>query len=278
MNATQKTLIWLASYPKSGNTWLRAFLANYLFDTDGPATFEHVQRVSSGDCSRPSYEELARGNPDDLKPGPFVKLRHQHLGRIAGNGAPVNFVKTHAPYRQLSGQPLIPPWLTRSAIYMIRHPLDMLVSYADHWGVDHGHAARMIADKRNAVGPSPKTVAQYLGNWSDHVKSWRDTRDIPVLVIRYEDMLADPHAAFTQVLDHMQAPIDGAVLDQAIKHASFESLVASEAAGGFPERGPHQTRFFREGRTGTGREVLPPEIVDKVLSDHRSVMEKHGYA
>lgn len=272
-----KTLVWLASYPKSGNTWLRGFLANYLFHVEGPAGFEHIQRVSSGDASAASYRELAGRDPHSLPLGEHMQTRHRHLARIAQNGAPVNFVKTHAPVASFGSAALIPHQVTRQAIYLLRHPLDMLVSYADHWGIGLEAAAGQIGNATNSIPASGKTVVQFLGSWSDHVNSWTETTAFPVLTLRYEDMLRDPEAAFEKVLHHIGAPVDKPTLRQAIEHSSFDTMAALETETGFDERSPSQERFFRTGKSGQWRELVPATIADKVVAQHSTVMRKFGY-
>lgn len=272
-----RTIVWLASYPKSGNTWLRAFLANYLFDCDGPASFEAIQSISRGDSSGTAYAELSGRDPRELTMPEYLETRRRHLRHIATSGGAVNFVKSHAANGRIGGDSLIPAELTRQAIYLVRHPLDLLVSYADHWGIGVADAARQIADPKNAVSATPKTAAQFLGTWSEHVASWTSARDFPVLTVRYEDMMADPERAFTAVLRRIGAPVERDVLDRAIEAASFPRLVAMETAGGFPERGPRQKRFFREGRTGQWRDAVPDAVVQRVIRDHRNVMKRLGY-
>ena len=272
-----KTLIWLASYPKSGNTWVRAFLANYLFDTDGPAGFDAIERVSSGDVSGPSYQELSGHHPARLPPGVYPKVRYQHLSRIALSGAPANFVKTHSAQGRIGQHWLIPADLTRQAIYIVRHPLDMLLSYADHWGITLKDAAFQIGADRNMIAANDRTAPQFLGSWSAHVKGWSQARDFPVLTLRYEDMLADPEQAFTRVLHHIGAPVDQAALADAIENTSFKKLSALEKQQGFSERGPQQKKFFRKGTAGQWRGQIPVEIIDKVVEDHGPVMRKLRY-
>jgi hypothetical protein len=272
-----RTIVWLASYPKSGNTWLRAFLANYLFEFDGPASFEAVQRISTGDASGPAYAELSGRDPRRLTLPEYVETRRRHLARIANGGAPVNFVKTHAPNGRVGGAALIPAGLTRQAIHLVRHPLDLLVSYADHWGIGLAAAARQIADAKNAVPATARSAVQFLGSWSGHVASWTGARDFPVMTLRYEDMMADSERAFTAVLRHIGAPVDGAVLARAIDAASFRRLAAMETAGGFPERGPMQKRFFREGRIGQWHDAVPEAVAQRVIRDHRAAMQRLGY-
>lgn len=272
-----RTLVWIASYPKSGNTWVRAFLANYLFDNVGAASFEAIQRISSGDVSGPSYAELAGCPHHQIPAGNYGKVRLAHLTRIAENGSSVNFVKTHCAHTRMNGHWLVPAALTRSAIYVVRHPLDMLVSYADHWGLTLKAAAHQIGAEKNMIGPGPKTAMQFLSDWSSHVKGWTGTRDFPVLTLRYEDMLADPEKAFTRLIRHIGAPVDANVLTEAIEKTSFRSLSVLEEQGGFPERGPKQDRFFRVGTAGQWRNKVPDDIVQRVLSDHGAVMRKLKY-
>ena len=272
-----KTLIWLASYPKSGNTWVRAFLANYLLESDGPAGFEAIERISSGDVSGPSYAELSGCHPARMPPGAYPKVRYQHLSRIAHSGAPVNFVKTHSSCGRIGQHWLIPADLTRQAIYVVRHPLDMLVSYADHWGITLKAAAFQIGADKNMIAPNDRTAAQFLGSWSNHVKGWTQTRDFPVLTLRYEDMLEDPEKAFTRVLHHIGAPVEQPTLLEAIENTSFEKLANLEAEQGFAERGPQQERFFRKGTAGQWKDQVPQDIVEQVVKDHGSVMRKLRY-
>jgi hypothetical protein len=276
MTGGARTLVWLASYPKSGNTWLRAFLANYFIDSPQPVSINEMQKISFGDSSAPSYADLVGRDPMLLTPDQLAPLREKHLERVSGN-APVNFVKTHNANIRVAGRLLIPPRLTRAAVYILRDPRDMVLSYADHFHLDPAAAAAAIAAPGNRIPANPRTVAQFLGSWSDHVRGWTRAKGFPVLVLRYEDMLANPAAAFGKVLRLIGAPVDASILDQATRFASFEVLAAQEAAEGFREKGSIQARFFRNGSAGHWRETLPPEVAVRLEADHGEQMHRHGY-
>jgi hypothetical protein len=246
MTRNSRTLVWLASYPKSGNTWPRAFLANYFIDAPEPVSINEMQKISSGDSSAPSYAELGRCNPASLGAAQIAVLRERHLERIS-RSAPVNFVKTHNAHIRVGGRWLIPARLTRAAIYIIRDPRDMVLSYADHFALDPAFAAGAIASAENRVPTNARTVMQFLGNWSDHVRSWARAKDFPVLVIRYEDILADPVEQFEKVLRRIGAPVDQKILERATRFCSFETLAAQEEKAGFREKGGTQYRFFPQG-------------------------------
>ncbi len=271
-----RTLVWLASYPKSGNTWLRAFLGNYLFKREEPLSLNDLKRVSSGDAPAAAYRDIAGRPPQGLHGLALMQVRTKYLHRIATQ-ADISFVKTHSANVRIQNVPLIPPQFTRMAIYVVRNPLDMLVSFADHFAMSFERAAEAIATKTNGVPPNQKVLGQYLGTWSDHVKGWTRAKDIRVHTVRYEDMQSDPEQAFSRVIKAMGVPVDDAALRQAIEFSSFETLKRLESETGFDEKGAAQERFFREGRTGTGSEALPPAVIEKIKQDHGDTMRRHGY-
>ena len=273
----RKSIVWLASYPKSGNTWLRLFLANYLLNRETPLPINEVQRIGLGDALEPAYRAVA-GRPFDVAdPRQSLALRPRVLERIVANGAAVNFLKTHNCRAKAFGVELIPPQLTRSAIYIVRNPLDMVLSYARHYGHTPEFAAVAIGRSDNAVAGGGGTVAQYLGSWSDHVRGWAHCRDFPVLVLRYEDMTADPEAAFAGALEHIGVPVDADRLARAVRFSSFEELSRQEETGGFIERSAHGGRFFHSGRAGAWREALPAEAAERIRREHGRVMREFGY-
>lgn len=272
-----KSLVWLASYPKSGNTWLRMLFANYLVNAAKPVPINQLERIGTGDGVARLYRSAAGGRFDPANDRLALSLRPRVLHALAGNGADVNLLKTHNIQKKIDGLRLIPPELTRRGIYIIRNPLDMLVSYADHYGVDHARAATEINDPGTTLLPTEHEVRQYLGTWSDHVRSWTRNPGFSVTVIRYEDLMADPVATFSKVLRDLGAPLDDARLAKAVEFSSFNTARAQEESSGFIERSTNSTRFFRSGKTGEGERVLDPAIVDKVKSDHEKTMQRHGY-
>jgi len=272
-----KTLVWLASYPKSGNTWLRAFLANYMIDTDEPVSINDMQKISFGDSALEPIAAIARRDPRTLPPQQLAAAREANLERIATDGAAAHFVKTHNAHIRVASHWLIPARLTRQAVYLIRNPLDLVISYADHWGLSFEAAAKQIGSTRNVIPANTRTVTQFLGKWSDHVRGWARTRDFKVLVLRYEDLLDDPMTGFERILRHIEVPIEPNVIEQAIRFSSFESLSSQEAAGGFREKSEPQQRFFRKGTSGQWRDTLPQEVIERIIADHGPTMKHYKY-
>lgn len=273
----RKNLVWLASYPKSGNTWTRVFLANYLFNTKVPMPINQVHRLGMGDSVTAAYARVAKGAFDPRDVTATLALRPKVLEGIAANNADVNFVKTHNRRGRIGGVELVPPQLTRAAVYILRDPLDMLLSYARHYAVSPESAAEAIGRDDNVVVGDKGTTAQFIGNWSTHVESWTRTRRFPVVVLRYEDLKADPAAGFSRVLELIGVPVDAERLERAIGFSAFDEMQRQEATYGFVERSAGSESFFTTGQSGRGRAELPPEIVARVEAAHGPVMRAFGY-
>jgi hypothetical protein len=173
--------------------------------------------------------------------------------------------------------PIIPGALTRCAIYIARNPLDVVISYADHNGSGIDLAARRLAERGHMVGGNEKQIKQFLGHWSMHIRSWQAASGFPVLYLRYEDLLDDPERSFARVIQTIGAPLDKERLRDSIEVTSLGKLQEREEADGFKERRPNQERFFRSGKKGQWREILPKAIADQVTADHSEVMRELGY-
>ena len=199
------------------------------------------------------------------------------FGAINGNGASFNPVKTHNANTQAFGVDLIPPQVTNTAIYILRNPLDVTLSAARHFGKTHDVMVDAMCRSDHVIGTDETMSTQYLGSWSDHVSSWAGESRFPVLVVRYEDMLADPHGCFTSMLRHVGAPIDEARLEKAVRFSSFDELSKQEDEKKFKERSKNTEKFFASGKSGQWQTDLDPDLIKKLRKTHRKLMKKYGY-
>ncbi len=272
-----KSIVWLASYPKSGNTWLRVFLANYIINSDKPVPINDVHKIGIGDSNSKAYQMVMKKQFDPTNPQLCAKVRPAVLQGIVNNKADVNLVKTHNENGAAFGTRLVPPELTRSAIYIMRNPLDMILSYANHYNMTIDAAIEGIARKSNTLRGGGESAFQFLGTWSNHVIGWTKARKFPVLTLRYEDMLANPDEEFARVIEHLGLPIDLERLDRSVKFSEFKELQKQEDETNFVEKSDTQERFFRSGTSGQWKNELTQEQVDQIIRDHGRVMKKYGY-
>lgn len=253
------------------------FLANYMVNGDKPVPINQAHRFAMADSVAKTYRMVARGPVNLNNMDVSLGLRDQVLRGIVSNGADVNFVKTHNMSGTIKGKVLIPNDITRSAIYIVRNPLDVLLSYARHFGFSHEQAAQALSRRDNWIEPSEDTVAQFLGRWDLHVKGWERRMPFPVLFLRYEDLLEDAEAQFSKLLEHVGIPVDRERLRKAVAFSNFEELSAQEGDGGFDEKSQYSKAFFSKGQSDQWKTDLAPELVEKVRAEHGKVMKKYGY-
>ncbi len=274
----RRSLFWIASYPKSGNTWLRIFLANYLLGGKDPLPINKVGVLGLADGDARHYAR-AKGSDYDLSdPIETVALRSRFLRQANHTGPKVALVKTHCFNSTINNVTLIPPQLTRGAIYVIRHPGDVAVSFASHYGCSIDEAINRLAQQRAVVGGDDGTALQFTSDWSSHVHSWAGAMKHKVRTIRYEDMHSAPQVTFASILQHLQVPVDEAKLDRAIQNSSFAELKRQEKADGFIENTPHQPLFFRKGKVGGWRKILTKSQAKKLAQDHRDALKRFNYS
>ncbi len=276
-----KWIYWLASYPKSGNTWLRVFLTNYLQNSGEPADINQLEGGPIA-SSRPLFDEWAGVEASDLTPLSVEKLRPYVYQSLTDQTSEPLFIKIHdAITLTAEGIPLVPAEATQGAVYLVRNPLDVVVSFADHSGCTLDKTIHNMGDQDFQFASKDESLnlqlPQRLLTWSGHIHSWIDQNEFPVLVVRYEDLLSDPTARFREIILFCGLSLDEERLGRAVTFSSFEVLKGQELAKGFKERTRHSQAFFRQGRAGGWREVLTSEQVTQVIRDHGPMMERFGY-
>lgn len=271
------SIVWLASYPKSGNTWIRAFLQNYLRTGPGPADINAFDERFADESKPYWYEPYVEGPLEELSLSEVCALRPRVHRDIAASRQGTVIVKTHGFMGAYEDHPLHDMAVTAGAIYVIRHPLDVALSVADHFGLSLDEAIAFMNDPLTGTPTDEANVASVLTSWSNHVESWTITPGPHVHVVRYEDLLDKPARAFGEILKFLKIAGDKARVKQAIAHSAFGALRRQEAASGFVERSPNATRFFRVGKKNQWPEWLNAAQVDTLVSAHRRQMRRFRY-
>jgi aryl sulfotransferase len=274
---------WLASYPKSGNTWMRMLLANYFSETDEPHDINKPGVTNGIASSRWRFDELLGLDSAHLTNTEIMKLQPRAFEAMVAQHPAPQWMKVHdAQARLPGGEWQFPPHVSGSAIYIIRNPLDVAVSRAFHDGHgDMDKAVAMLCNPECSIsGGGKNQLHQFMGDWSHHVLSWVDQDAIPVLVVRYEDMLADAGRELTRVIRaaRPEEVIDPGRIVIAVQNAAFETLQAKEAEHGFRETTARQNRFFRNGTAGDWVNHLTDAQEARIRDAQGAVMKRFGYA
>ncbi|MCK0127771.1 sulfotransferase domain-containing protein [Erythrobacter sp. F6033] len=274
-------IVWLASYPKSGNTWVRILLSNLLglkavSDDDG------ISPAGGMTSDRRMFEHYTGVNSYELTKAEIDLLRPSVYREAARNSTGIFLIKAHDAFRRLpDNQPCFPANCSRGVLLMVRDPLDVAISYAHHSGEDdlEKEVAGMNDPQRFLGGGEKEQLHQFMGDWSAHYRSWIQQNDIPVCVVRYEDLQVDAARELKKIVKFIgiKPPECALSIEQAVEASRFDRLQKIESAKGFQERPAVADRFFRSGRSGEGRETMPDRLQRELIAYHGEVMRELGY-
>ncbi len=271
-------LVWIASYPKSGSTWVRAFLHNYIGAPERPYDINSLMDLSTGESGAQRYQAFDPRPASDYSIADVMRMRPLVHKAMAAAKSGLVFVKTHNASLLVEGVPLITPEVTAGAIYLVRDPRDVAVSFSYHLGLSIDRTIGFMADTEAATGGTDDKVYERLSSWSAHVHFWTRHASERLRVMRYEDMSADPQASFGGLVGFLGRPGPVARLERAIAFSAFDVLADQERAAGFVEQ-PSVSfgAFFRSGQAGRWREALTPAQAARIERDHGAVMGRFGY-
>jgi len=276
-----KNIVWLVSYPKSGNTWFRMFLANYLGNTMQPIPLEEIESANiSSDAIE--FEEIIGLNPFELTPDEVDLFRPDWYRiqsmRVESAGVTC-FKKTHDAYIiNGNGEPIFPEEVSRCAIYFVRNPMDVCVSYANHSAGDiNKKLCLLLKEEAFVAGSRRGQLRQKLLSWGSHIKSWQSQTLIPMQIVRYEDMLRDPFVAFGSILTFLGLEYDEKRLGRAILNSDFKLLQQMEQENGFREKMQKCKNFFWKGKIGNYREYLSEDQIKRIVEYNCDTMKQFGY-
>jgi hypothetical protein len=269
-------IVWLASYPKSGNTWLRAFLHNYITQATAPHSINALTDFSVSECNAAFFAKYDPRPAAEYSTQDVQRLRplvHQDLTSLHDD---LVFVKTHNAALALHDVPLCTPAVTAGAVYLVRDPRDVAISYAQYTGQSIDQVIAFMAKTGAANRGTGAQVFEFLSSWSRHVGSWTQSRFHHVA--RYEDMLEKPAGTFGGIIRFLGDDPDPARLARAISFSNFETLSGQEGEHGYAANAPGASaKFFRAGKSGQWQNILTAPQIKRIETDHAAVMRRFFY-
>lgn len=273
--------IWLSSYPRSGNTWARLALKS-LSEDGAPVGINRLDDFGGVMTKRGMFDTLLDVDSADLTRDEIANLRPVvHDLFFAFHPAP-RLTKVHDRwFRNPAGRPVFDAAHTSGAIYLIRDPRDVAVSWARFSATSIDVSIAYLADREARLADSRaqlyEHIPQWLGSWSEHAASWIDDSGLMPLVVRYEDMIADHHSALARMAAYLGWTVDDAAIARAAAATAFDELSEEERRHGFAELPDSAQRFFVAGRAGGWRDVLSAAQSAAIERDHAAVMRRFGY-
>jgi hypothetical protein len=274
-------ITWLASYPKSGNTWVRCLIQAYR--SNGYLDINDLGTVA-GDSPVCHTHAVSATDLRDLGLRGQWLLRPAALLNAAMGKAPPRIFKTHYANVTLDGLPaFIPPELTQRAIYVLRDPRSVALSMSQYYNLSMPKIVEQMNNNDFLIGFDPNItklvqIPQRITSWSNHVRSWASQTIYPVHVVKYEDMIEDPLQQLKEVIEFLGIDYDEARAKRAVNAAKLSKLRKVENDVGFDEYHLKDERgnFFNEGGTRWSKE-LGAKYIAQIEKDHKTVMKQLGY-
>ena len=278
-------IIWIASYPKSGNTWLRYFLGNYYFNNKDNFEPEIIKNIKKFHLDK----ELIKSNfhNQDFIKNPYNVSKYwiESQKKLEIKQGNVVFLKTHNALINIENNEFTNSDLTLAIIYIIRDPRDVVVSYSKYRHLDYDKTIEhMIGSKANVpFVRDAKDVSniEITGSWAFHYNSWKDGISvIPRIIIKYEDLLSNSEKIFTNIIKFLSNIMKLEVNYKKIKSSNnlskFTKLKNFEEKNNFFENNSSEN-FFRIGKSGNWKKELNKDQIKKIEDSFKNEMINLGY-
>jgi hypothetical protein len=270
-------IVWLASYPKSGNTWLRA-IVDRIVHPERPFSLDVLAEAAPA-FGRLTEQFIAdQGSAVPLSaPGEVRRYWAAAQRAVCAAAEDEIFLKTHNVAATFDSGPFPDPDLTKSAIYIVRDPRDVAISFAYHYRQSLGLAvAALCSSTTFNFKPDQVGRTELLMSWGEHVASWSSAKPYPLLVLRYEDLLADGAAGVRQIAEFLGRPLSAAQIKDAVAATSFAALRREETEHGFAEA-VRAGGFFRMGTAQQWRAIKDQRVFRPLLDKFAKLMRRFGY-
>lgn len=273
---------WIVSYPKSGNTFIRSFLASYLFSDTGKFDFDLLYNILQ-------FPSLKFSKTDLFSKKDAAQNWIYNQNFFFNNKD--KFLKTHNTLIEFEGYKFTSPKQTKGAIYIVRDPRNVVLSMSHHYSLTYEESfEKMINNEASLLEKTfnnDHSNFTFLGSWSNHYKSWRDNNEFKVLFLKYEDFEENAEKEFKKILSFIyelkneKFIINDKKFSNALKSTNFTNLKNKENIYGFEEsiysdKGK-KLNFFNFGFQNKWQKKLPNDIVKKINLSLKNEIIELGY-
>ena len=281
-------IIWIASYPKSGNTWVRSLLSTYLYTEDGIFNFNLLKKILKFPSKK--YLEFFTKDFSDIKKISEYWIPAQNRINLYNENESI-FLKTHSALCTLENNSFTNKANTQAVIYIVRDPRNVITSISNHYSfnieesynfmIDHNKM--LVADK---WGGKNFGIGEMLGSWSQHYKSWQNIKFAPILNIKYENLINDTKNSLITIINFLQrfieVKVDNKKILKTVESCNFENLSKMEKKQGFDEaayseKSSKKVDFFHLGEKNNWKNLLNSEMEKKIRTAFDKEMKELKY-
>ena len=281
-------IIWLSSYPKNGNTWLRSLISAYYYTNDGfflgEQQLQNIQQF-------PTKKYLENFDYNPRKPGDTVRFWVAAQDKI-NLDKKVKFFKTHNALVKLGSNDFTNKINTLGGIYIVRDPRNVIDSVSRHYQIDHANALKLMQDEKSFTYDFTKkndySDYQFISSWQKNYQSWKYNKLIPVKFIRYEDLMKETFIVFKEIVEFIDKITNNRKgfsrekAKNAVQSTSFQNLKKIEIEKGFSEsiiarKDNKKIPFFHLGPNNHWQKNFEGEFIEKLNNIFGKNLEELNY-
>ena len=281
-----KKILWIASYPKSGNTWMRAIISSLFFTNQGKFSFEYLKYISTYEYDK-RFDFIKKLNKNDYNNLSKLEIISKYWVDSQNNieiDGDFHFLKTHHACIKFNNYPFTTPLNTLGLIYLVRDPRDIAISYSKHLGFSIDKTISIMI-KKNATasynGERADELRIYQSRWDVHIESW-EKLNVPTFIIRYEDLLNDTKNTLYELVKFFEINFQfkfnniNNKVENIFHSTSFDIFQKHEKKYNFREASKN-SRFFRKGVAGQWENNLTANQLNIIESNFKDMMKKYNY-
>ena len=275
-------IIWIASYPKSGNTYIRSFLSAYFFTNTGNFDFKLLKNIEQF-----PDKQFFNGFIDNID---YASKSWLSIQKDLIKTNKTRFLKTHSAFISFNNNQFTNAETTLGSVYIVRDPRSIVTSIMNHFSMDQFEAAEMLFDEDRGIKSSDGNLATYsfLSSWCNHFNSWNNLKTIKSILIKYEDLEKSNEEIFSNLIRYINnligsnEGIDHQKFIKALETTKFSFLKKKEGEEGFVESvysksKDHKIPFFNQGFKNDWEKVLEKKVLDKIEKKFYKEMKLLGY-
>ena len=283
-------IIWIASYPKSGNTWLRSLLSSYLYSSDGDFTFDLLENIKQFSSKNFSSELNMEKNYQNRISENWISSQ-----KVINQDNKIHLLKTHNAMCTINGNKFTDQLNTSAVLYIVRDPRNLVTSLAHHYELKISESFNFLTNERKIIFPDSSNLKKkdnnpddfnFISSWDGHYNSWKNINFCPVKIIKYEDFLINTEEIFISILEFLkefyQFNMDSKKAKRALLSTNFNNLKSMEAKKGFKEsiismKNKKKIRFFNLGKNNNWKKLLDNKVVKDIEKKFKKTMIELNY-
>ena len=282
-------IFWIASYPKSGNTWLRALISSYFYSEDGKFDEKIISKIGQF----PEKRHFTGFDYDQNVVTDTARFWLKAQEKI-NLDKKLNFFKTHNAFGSVNNSSFTDAKNSIGALYVVRDPRNVITSLKNHYELNNEQALKWMQNENNYIYDVHRfkqdgySDFQFISSWITNYKSWKVQKKIPVKIIKYEELLGETFFVFKDIIEFINKStgnnekINKDKLKNAVNSTLFDKLKSSEEKNGFSEaitskKSNNKIPFFYLGPKNDWRKILDDELKNKLNDIYKQNLIELSY-